>query len=139
HSLLPANPPRELRFDDALTSARIEATSGRAAAARSRTAALVAEADKAGLLSFAFDARLAQAEIAALGGDEAAPALRASLNRDASAAGFLLISQKAKKRAAEIADKAESAEKRQCVAAALWIDRLSSPRWASASSRQAVP
>jgi tetratricopeptide (TPR) repeat protein/predicted Ser/Thr protein kinase len=96
HAAVPASPPRELRFDDVLTAARIGAASGQAAAARRRAAAVAAEAETLGLVSFALDARLAEAEIALLGGDADAETLLGALERDAAAKGFVLISRKAR-------------------------------------------
>ena len=80
----------------AITGARISTASGDFANARTILDAALAEATKANLLYFQYDARLALAELEIKSGKVAAGRARlTTLEKDARAKGFLLIARKA--------------------------------------------
>ncbi len=80
-----------------IAEARVAMASGDFAGARGKLNAALAEATKANLLYFQYDARLAQGELEIKSGNAAAGRRHlASLEADSNAKGFLLIARKAK-------------------------------------------
>jgi tetratricopeptide (TPR) repeat protein/class 3 adenylate cyclase len=87
---------REMRFDRAITAARVDAASGDSSKALRGLELIWPETVRYGYVSYQFDVRLVRGEIEIKSGETAiGRAHLAALEKDAAAKGFLLIAHKA--------------------------------------------
>jgi eukaryotic-like serine/threonine-protein kinase len=86
---------RPPRIEAGLASALVDAGAGNYARAREELAAVIAEANKFGYVSYSLEIRLAQAQMGLRSRQPSARTQLAALEKDARAKGFLLIARKA--------------------------------------------